>query len=58
MYKLIQPTPDLPVSAAIKLSDGTSFPFNPANTDYQTYLKWLEEGNQPILADEPTQGVA
>jgi len=29
-------------------------PMNPANTDYQAYLKWLEEGNTPLPADEPT----
>ncbi len=27
-------------------------PFDPANTDYQEYLKWVAEGNQPLLADE------
>ena len=27
-------------------------PFDPANTDYQAYLKWLEEGNEPLPADE------
>jgi hypothetical protein len=31
---------------------GLSIPFNPANTDYQAYLKWLEEGNTPLPADE------
>jgi hypothetical protein len=30
-------------------------PFDPANTDYQAYLKWLEEGNTPTPADEVTQ---
>jgi hypothetical protein len=30
----------------------TSFIFDPANTDYQAYLKWLEEGNEPLPADE------
>lgn len=24
------------------------------NTDYQAYLKWLAEGNQPLPADEGT----
>jgi len=29
-------------------------PFDPANTDYQKYLEWLEEGNEPLPADEPS----
>jgi hypothetical protein len=28
-------------------------PFDPANTDYQTYLEWIAEGNEPLPADEP-----
>jgi hypothetical protein len=27
-------------------------PLNPDNTDYQAYLKWLDEGNEPLPADE------
>jgi len=33
-------------------SDGAGIPVNENNTDYQAYLKWLEEGNEPLPADE------
>lgn len=29
-----------------------SIPFDPANTDYQEYLKFLAEGGTPLPADE------
>jgi hypothetical protein len=28
-----------------------SIPFDPANTDYAEYLKWLDAGNTPLLAE-------
>jgi hypothetical protein len=37
---------------SVNRSDGWSIPFDPANTDYQAYLKWLEEGGQPLPPDE------
>jgi hypothetical protein len=27
------------------------FTFNPANTDYQEYLNWVAEGNEPLPAE-------
>jgi len=55
MYKLINNRFNN-VDCILRLSDNAYIPFDPANTDYQQYLAWLEAGNTPLPADEPTQG--
>ena len=34
-----------------RLLDNAYIPFDPDNTDYQKYLEWLAEGNEPLPAD-------
>jgi len=46
-------TTPAPIVAVLK-DDKWSIPFDPDNTDYQAYLKWVAEGNEPLPADEVT----
>jgi hypothetical protein len=50
MYKLRNLS--LGGQGVIRLSDNACIPFDEANTDYQEYLKWIAEGNEPLPADE------
>jgi hypothetical protein len=52
MYKLGSKNRQGEVTSVQRLADNAFIPFDPANTDYQQYLKWLEEGNQPLPAEE------
>jgi hypothetical protein len=52
MYKLIKNHLTQETNMVKRLSDNAFIPFDPANTDYQAYLKWLAEGNQPEPAEE------
>jgi len=44
----------IPNAAITTAEDGKtiSFIFDENNPDYQAYLKWLEEGNTPLPAEE------
>lgn len=40
---------------SVRIADGqsiVSIPFDEANTDYQAYLKFLEDGGTPLPAEE------
>jgi hypothetical protein len=51
MYKLFKDP--LKINDVGVIKDGNiAIPFDPDNTDYQEYLKWLEESNTPLPADE------
>jgi hypothetical protein len=53
MYKLIKdPITNQLSKSVLRTPDNAFIPFDPDNTDYQAYLKWVSEGNTPQPADE------
>jgi hypothetical protein len=50
MYKLVN-TPS-GGQIVVRLSDNANIPMDEQNTDYQEYLNWVAEGNEPLPADE------
>ena len=38
-------------NGVFRLSDKTWIPLDPDNSDYQEYLEWLAEGNEPLPAE-------
>jgi hypothetical protein len=54
-YQLFADTSFGPSTSIKRVADGAVIPMDPDNTDYQAYLKWLEEGNTPLPADDPAQ---
>ena len=51
MYKIQNNFQGEAVAVTI-VGQNISIPFDPANTDYQEYLRWCELGNTPLPADE------
>jgi len=52
-YQLVAPLPGMETQTVQRMSDGAFVPFDPANRDYQEYLAWKAEGNEPDPAPEP-----
>jgi len=40
------------LDCVIRTEDNAFIPFDTDNVDYQAYLAWLEDGNEPLPADE------
>jgi hypothetical protein len=51
MYQLQTDQHGQPATCVKRIADNAFIPFDPANTDYAEYLKWLDEGNTPLPAD-------
>lgn len=49
MYKLISEYGN--IICIKRLSDNAFIPFDPANSDFVEYNKWLSLGNQPLPPD-------
>jgi len=54
-YQLVVQLPGTEIQTVQRTSDGAFIPFDPANRDYQEYLAWLDEGNEPDPAPEPAK---
>jgi len=50
-YKLLKSFTTNEIRCVTIIGENISIPFDPANTDYQAYLKWVSEGNTPEQAD-------
>ena len=53
MYKLVKKENPNEMKSVCRIADNAFIPFDPDNTDFVQYQKWLSEGNQPLPADEP-----
>jgi hypothetical protein len=56
MYKLLKLQDGTLQNYVIRIADGAFILNSHDNPHYQEYLKWLEEGNTPLPADEPSEG--
>ncbi len=52
MYKIIKNPFSNEITSILRLRDTTFIPLDQGNIDYQEYLRWVDEGNEPEPSDE------
>jgi hypothetical protein len=52
-YQLVATPPHMTTQVVQRMADGAHIPFDGGNRDYQQYLAWLAEGNEPDPAPDP-----
>lgn len=55
MYKLQKSFTANEVNAIQRSSDGAFIPMDEKNSDYIEYLRWVQDGNAPLPADETAE---
>ena len=55
MYQKLNDLTGAEAQCIKRLADNAFIPFDPANTDFQEYQRWLAEGNTPEPADTPAE---
>ncbi len=52
-YQLVAQTPGMMMQTVQRMIDAAFIPFAGGNRDYQDYLAWLAEGNEPDPVPQP-----